>query len=554
MRFLRDPALSTRLPSGQVVGLDLDSLPLRQRQLGLKKSTDSLHIRDALKLLDVLVGSGHDNSVFRYAGFSALEAATGKTGWPDEDVHAFRAFMKNAALGWLSDAVQELPVAPDAYTFQPVLPDGIFHSPLARAVAGLRMDKAPAAQWLSTIRNLGKQGIAQEEIEWNWAIAWIENQQGKLSKQAVLERIQPSVPRIVAGHETRIAFDPRLAFEFCNEPPKLGCGLSRIKNLRVANNHYRNRTLGYRIVEGEAADLLGEKRCWILLDHRGRPIPDSLGRMLYPRVPNAVFQACVHAANHYKDYGSVLPDAAWHVWVLAGGTDYREWLLVMPDFVPVYDGPHFKTPNVLCHVRTTRRVTTEGKRILFVEEVQSDWHQNGRELGYRDNIAEDDGLPPEAPFAKTWHELAMKTMLYIAAREGCDGLAWTSGIMQAARFPGAMPGIGAFYDDVLARFMAKVARGWESQLEHAHIEAPRGQFYLRRELSRWWVCHPNGKAALSPGYVDEESAWAWLLEQPETVRDAHAVPVVWFDGDTARHIVASGVPLYGYRIMQGSAT
>lgn len=545
MRYLLDPSLATRLPSGRMVGLDLASMPLRQRQKRLK-NPEELPYRDALSLLDVLVGSGSDNSIFRYAGFSALDAVEGKAGWEDEDIRAFQEFFENFA-EWFADATWDLPEAPAPYTFEASLSESIFYSPLVRAVADMRMGNAPAAQWLSTLRNLRKQGIAQEEINWNWGVFWVEDQQGMLGKQVVLERIHSSAPRIVVGHETRIVFDPRLAFEICDEPPKLGFGRTEIKNMRLAIRHYRNRTLGYRIVQGEPADLLGETDCWILLDHRGRPIADSLGRMVYPRVPNAIFQACVHAANHYQDYGNVLPDAAWRNWVLAGGTDYREWLLVMPDFVPAYESPHFKTPNVLCHVRTTRRVTTEGKRILFVEEVQSDWHQIGRVEGYRDSIHEDDVLPPEAPFAKTWHELAMKTMLYIAAREGCDGLAWTRGIMQGTRFPEAMPGIAAFYDDVLTRFMSKVARAWGGEVERAHIAAPRGQYHLRRELSRWWVYRPNAKAALSPGFVEEESAWAWLREQPGIACAEHSVPVVWLDCDTAQDIVTSGVPLYGHR-------
>ena len=40
-------------------------------------------------------------------------------------------------------------------------------------------------------------------------------------------------------------------------------------------------------------------------------------------------------------------------------------------------------PNVLAHMRVSDRVGPEGKKILHVEEVQSDWHQKGRDQGYR---------------------------------------------------------------------------------------------------------------------------------------------------------------------------
>jgi len=43
---------------------------------------------------------------------------------------------------------------------------------------------------------------------------------------------------------------------------------------------------------------------------------------------------------------------------------------------------HFDQPNVLAHMRVNDRVDADGKKVLFVEEVQSDWHQAGRKKGY----------------------------------------------------------------------------------------------------------------------------------------------------------------------------
>jgi ParB-like chromosome segregation protein Spo0J/2'-5' RNA ligase len=43
---------------------------------------------------------------------------------------------------------------------------------------------------------------------------------------------------------------------------------------------------------------------------------------------------------------------------------------------------HFDEPNILAHVRFDDRTDADGKRVLFVEEVQSDWHQKGKKQGY----------------------------------------------------------------------------------------------------------------------------------------------------------------------------
>ena len=52
-----------------------------------------------------------------------------------------------------------------------------------------------------------------------------------------------------------------------------------------------------------------------------------------------------------------------------------------------YQSSHFDEPNILAHLRMSDRVT-DGKKTLLVDEVQSDWHQAGRERGYKDPQAE----------------------------------------------------------------------------------------------------------------------------------------------------------------------
>jgi hypothetical protein len=44
---------------------------------------------------------------------------------------------------------------------------------------------------------------------------------------------------------------------------------------------------------------------------------------------------------------------------------------------------HWDEPNVLAHVRFNDRTDADGKKVLFIEEIQSDWHQQGRKQGYK---------------------------------------------------------------------------------------------------------------------------------------------------------------------------
>ena len=43
-------------------------------------------------------------------------------------------------------------------------------------------------------------------------------------------------------------------------------------------------------------------------------------------------------------------------------------------------------------------------------------------------------LVPDAPFKKTWPELLMKRMIRYASENGYDGISWTPGEEQAARY------------------------------------------------------------------------------------------------------------------------
>lgn len=179
-----------------------------------------------------------------------------------------------------------------------------------------------------------------------------------------------------------------------------------------------------------------------------------------------------------------------------------------------YISPHWDEPNILAHTRYQDRIDpVTGKKALHIEEVQSDWHQRGKEEGYRDPayfqreqeitrkhselLDEKDRLKkmlrgttgeerfaiqdrlmdvtneaqrlsnqryaiyqsvPDAPFKDVWHELAMKRMLREAAEGGYDELSWNSGDLIQALVGGEGAGQRKFYDEVLPNFMNKYTK------------------------------------------------------------------------------------------------
>lgn len=213
--------------------------------------------------------------------------------------------------------------------------------------------------------------------------------------------------------------------------------------------------------------------------------------------------------NRVREVGHERKPVKYAQYQLPGGTNYREVLLTLPASTPVgpkvYDGAgglvqaavpagwqriegrppgsldfhsgHWDEPNVLAHIRLNDR-TVNDQRVLFVEEIQSDWHQRGRKHGYTEEIdkkiaalnAERDELRklrdnqltytpahsqrildisreitaasvktvqsvPDAPFKGAgWKKLALKRVLALAAEGGYDGISWTTGSQQNERY------------------------------------------------------------------------------------------------------------------------
>lgn len=74
----------------------------------------------------------------------------------------------------------------------------------------------------------------------------------------------------------------------------------------------------------------------------------------------------------------------WGKYTLGGGANYRELLYTIPnsDYHNQAMDVHWNRDGVLAHARVQDFVNAEGKSVLFIEEIQSDWHNAGQKSGY----------------------------------------------------------------------------------------------------------------------------------------------------------------------------
>jgi hypothetical protein len=53
---------------------------------------------------------------------------------------------------------------------------------------------------------------------------------------------------------------------------------------------------------------------------------------------------------------------------------------------PQFKSTHFDEPNILVHLRMNTRKDSQGNKVLFLEEIQSDWGQKGKREGFVEKL------------------------------------------------------------------------------------------------------------------------------------------------------------------------
>lgn len=374
-------------------------------------------------------------------------------------------------------------------TRRDVRPTPVFYSALLRAIEALPQQKADSTQWIGIVSNLTKKGVKEDEIEWSGVLDWLALQDGKITKSAVLDYLDQNGVKVT---ETILGADANA----------INDAVDRLEQA------------GYTVEE--------DGMFWGLYDERGGMVdldtlPESLREdfMLVSRTD----------IGNEAGYGS----ARYGKYQLPGGENYRELLLTLPeapqakrqrfdvlnrnarmivakfdsqeeaqhfidatglpgklevvernqtlDAPTTFRSSHFDERNILAHVRFNERTDAEGKRVLFLEELQSDWGQKGKKEGFAvkeheytvranpsrgtwdvldhnrqrldsystqaeaqrvvDASKKQTTGVPSAPFvAKTeaWVGLVLKRMIRYAAENGFDRVAWTTGEQQAERY------------------------------------------------------------------------------------------------------------------------
>ncbi len=287
-----------------------------------------------------------------------------------------------------------------------------FYSAVLRAVEGAKQEKAAPNQWLGILKNTP--GVKAEELQWLDLESWLKEHKGAVTKADLADYVRANqidvreVERGGAGSLSENLDDweqsePTAPDEatvesttWLTQPGQQdgGTGIMAVHNsfgeaIRyetwVNGEHLANerefgtavRALADQIKAGATPTKYGSYTL-----PGGENYRELLLTMPWKQTPAAGARWDLTKAGWvaYDAEGRDLTPGAWET---------KEEAIRMSQSVTAqsrrgnaFTSNHWEEPNVLAHVRFNER-TIDGKKTLFLEELQSDWHQKGRKQGYQ---------------------------------------------------------------------------------------------------------------------------------------------------------------------------
>jgi hypothetical protein len=353
-----------------------------------------------------------------------------------------------------------------------------FYSQVQKAVMDNPQQKGTGAQFLAQIQKTP--GVKAEELQYTGLDQFLAGKPSvtKGEIQDYLDANKVQVREVVLGQQ-----------------PTEFRGNALYVNNELAGE-IRDTSAGYafRTSDGEY-QLLGANR----MDEAVNKVKQNLGVEIPETLPAKFTQFTLPGGTNYRELYLSLPtkqlsEAEARV-VLDARPDARlteaDISFASNKATDQYRVPqaHSVSPkadvNRLAQLRVNDRVI-DGKNTLFIEEIQSDWHQAGRKQGYQtgqerkatkankmegywevrdqndqfitnvidtrqdeagalatanSRLAENDPMRmasdnrvPDAPFKTSWDELTLKRAIKLASDEGYDQIAFTTGRTQAERY------------------------------------------------------------------------------------------------------------------------
>lgn len=256
----------------------------------------------------------------------------------------------------------------------------IFYSALTRAIEEIKTNKADPRLWKGMIKNLAQKGVKPDEVEWTGVNEWLDLQTSAVTKEQVLEYLNANgvqVTETMLGDKWRERVESRME-EINDEVTKL------VEEFGIIPDLTGDAKVKYESLEKEFNDL----------DDRLRSTPEYVDETKYEKYT-------VAGGSNYKELLLTLPtkindtplmseiksklsDPNISQIVRENLTAQLEHFSSKQKLESGFKSSHFVQRNILAHVRFDERTDADGNKVLFINEIQSDWGQEGKKKGFID--------------------------------------------------------------------------------------------------------------------------------------------------------------------------
>lgn len=409
------------------------------------------------------------------------------------------------------------------YSTRNTTPAPAFYSKLQREIEGFKGNKIGAASVESYLK--GK-GVKDEEIKWSGIRTYLEGKKS-VDKAELLQFLKDNEVQIEEKILDNKDVDPNI---WSN-----GYGTVNI-------NHFYDPVQGTEFADEEgfreeaikraAEDHLDESEIVFNISDDYMSAETEDGDTILEAYPPDTYEL------RDADFKPANTNTRWEGYKLYGGTNYREVLFSIPgsDYTNQAMNIHWGRKGVLAHARIQDFETENGDKVLFIEEIQSDWHNAGQKYGYDDfDVSERDAevrfeggfyelyvngkdthtgfspkymesvgiseknvkkaliddyrntmrlqgnerVAPDAPYRTTYTDFVLKNLLRMAAEGDYDYLAWTTADMQSERWSDEFAeGYRIEYDQQIPKFLKKYGKQWGAGLSEVWMyDAEHDQNY-----------------------------------------------------------------------------
>lgn len=334
-------------------------------------------------------------------------------------------------------------------------------SKLEREIADSKQAKAPATQWIGQIEGLTQKGVRALEIADARIIDWLQSHTSSLiTKDEILEQIKkrtPTIKEVVLGTPKYSAYKHNMG--------------AYTETLYIANSEKDN-------IQDEIDRI----------DYELEQLSFDLDRLADD--PDSALHLASQRANLMDIKGEAIDFASHHYSDVVTGILGR---------------------NLLAHTRAT-----VGNGIFFLQEIQSDWAQQGRKNGFRDSKT------PRGPFVtdtEAWSGMVLRRQMQIAARNNTvKTFVWTRGFLRNGwrRDEHEKDGLDDFYVKILPKIADKALKGSDVKTSFQKISI-QGTTY---DLPGFEMTD-NAREIL----IKEKSMYSrsQLLPAPRDANDPHAL-------------------------------